>query len=330
MKAGSTYVLRAENYWMWGEGAEITGTVTLEKVLPHEAITITSERDELFVRDFISFTCKPEDGIPYIVGDITWSVSDESVLSLEYTGPGYAGFIANAPGRATVTATLENGVSASHEVVVSEYKSTVETTVPMETEPAILADLAEIYEENPDLAGWITIEGTILDYPVMHTPEDGEKYLYKNINGNFDANGLPFIEVGCSMDPESDNIIIYGHNMRSGKMFASLMNYAKKEYWEAHPTIHFSTLYEEREYEIVAAFYDRVYYKYEDCFKFYQFIDAEDEAHFEEAISYFKDNAEYDTGITAEYGDKLLTLVTCAYHEKNGRFVVVAREKSGD
>ncbi len=201
-----------------------------------------------------------------------------------------------------------------------------ETTVPEETEPEILPELAELYAQNPDLAGWITIEGTVLDYPVMHTPEDGEKYLYKNINGSFDANGLPFIEDGCSMDPESDNIIIYGHNMKSGKMFASLMKYAKKDYWEEHPTIRFSTLYEEREYKIIAAFYDRVYYKYEDCFKFYQFIDAKDEAHFEEAVSYFKENAEYDTGVTAEYGDRLIILVTCAYHVKNGRFVVVARE----
>lgn len=202
----------------------------------------------------------------------------------------------------------------------------IETTVPVETEPTILPELADIYAGNPDLAGWVTIEGTVLDYPVMYTPDDGEKYLYKNLNGSFDANGLPFIEDGCSMDPESDNIIVYGHNMKSGKMFASLMNYAKESYWKEHPIIRFLTLYEEREYEIVAAFYDRVYYKYEDCFKFYQFIDAEDEAHYEEAISYFKENAEYDTGVTAEYGDKLLTLVTCAYHVQNGRFVVVARE----
>lgn len=206
----------------------------------------------------------------------------------------------------------------------------IETTVPVETEPVMLPELAEIYADNSDLAGWITIEGTVLDYPVMYTPEDGEKYLYKNLKGHFDANGLPIIEDGCSMDPESDNIIIYGHNMKSGRMFASLMKYAKKEYWEEHPTIRFSTLYEEREYEIVAAFKDRVYKKNEDCFKFYQFIDAEDESHFAEAMTYFKENAEYDTGVTAEYGDRLLTLVTCAYHVKNGRFVVVAREVPAD
>jgi len=222
--------------------------------------------------------------------------------------------------------TTQTEETRAAETTAPTTEPTIETTVPVKTKPAILPELAEIYAKNPDLAGWVTIEGTVLDYPVMHTPEDGEKYLYKNINGSFDANGLPFIEDGCSMDPESDNIIIYGHNMKSGKMFASLVNYAKKDYWEEHPTIQFSTLYEEREYEIIAAFYDRVYYKYEDCFRFYQFIDAEDEAHFEEAVSYFKENAEYDTGVTAEYGDRLITLVTCAYHVKNGRFVVVARE----
>ena len=225
-----------------------------------------------------------------------------------------------------VPSTTRTEETQASETTFPATEPIIETTVPVETEPVILPELAEIYADNPDLVGWITIEGTVLDYPVMHTPENGEKYLYKNINGNFDVNGLPFIEDGCSMDPESDNIIIYGHNMNSGKMFASLMKYAKKDYWEEHPTIRFSTLYEEREYKIIAAFYDRVYYKYEDCFKFYQFIDAKDEAHFEEAISYFKENAEYDTGVTAEYGDRLSTLVTCAYHVKNGRFVVVAKE----
>lgn len=225
-----------------------------------------------------------------------------------------------------VPSTTRTEETQASETTFPATEPIIETTVPVETEPVILPELAEIYAYNPDLVGWITIEGTVLDYPVMHTPENGEKYLYKNINGNFDVNGLPFIEDGCSMDPESDNIIIYGHNMNSGKMFASLMKYAKKDYWEEHPTIRFSTLYEEREYKIIAAFYDRVYYKYEDCFKFYQFIDAKDEAHFEEAISYFKENAEYDTGVTAEYGDRLITLVTCAYHVKNGRFVVVAKE----
>ena len=90
----------------------------------------------------------------------------------------------------------------------------------------------------------------------------------------------------------------------------------------------FTTLYEERTYEVVAAFYDRVYYKYEDVFKFYQFIDAENEEDFNEAINYYQKNSCIDTGIVPEYGDRLLTLVTCTTttNYDDGRFVVIARE----
>ena len=194
-------------------------------------------------------------------------------------------------------------------------------------ENVILPKLAELYEQNPDLAGWLTIPGTVVDYPVMHTPEDGEKYIYANFEGKFNAAGSLFIEDGCSMEPESDNIIIYGHNMRNGSMFGTLMDYEKEAYWKEHTIISFSTLYEEREYEVIAAFYDRVYYQHENCFKFYQFINVEDEEHFEEAMVYYRKKSLYDTGVEASYGDRLITLVTCAYHIENGRFVVVAREK---
>ena len=204
--------------------------------------------------------------------------------------------------------------------------STARESVPTD-EAKILPHLAEMYAQNPDLAGWIKIEDSVVDYPVMYTPENGEKYIYADFKGKFNVAGLPFIEDDCCMDPESDNLIIYGHNMRNGSMFASLIKYQKETYWKEHPTILFSTLHEEREYEIVSAFYDKVYYQHETCFKFYQFIDARDESHFNEAMDYYYEHALYDTGVTAEYGDRLITLVTCAYHIENGRFVVVAREK---
>lgn len=205
----------------------------------------------------------------------------------------------------------------------SEKSETIEETV-------ILPGLAELYEQNPDLAGWITLPNTVVDYPVMYTPEDGEKYIYANFEGKFSAAGSLFIDDSCSMEPESDNLIIYGHNMKNNSMFGTLTDYEEEDYWKEHPVISFSTLYEEREYEVIAAFYDRVYYQHETCFKFYQFIDAEDEQHFEEAITYYRKKALYDTGVEASYGDRLITLVTCAYHIENGRFVVVAREKKTD
>lgn len=201
------------------------------------------------------------------------------------------------------------------------------TIAPTETEPKeILPQYAELAAQNPEMVGWLCIEGTKLDYPVMHTPADPQKYLHLNFEGEYSYPGVPFVDAGCTMD--SDNLLIYGHNMPNGTMFRSLMQYQQKNYWQAHPTIRFDTLYEEQEYEVLAAFYDRVYYKTEDVFKFYQFIDAEDEQDFDNAIAQFQSKALYDTGVTAEYGDKLITLVTCAYHTDNGRFVVVAKRKS--
>lgn len=201
---------------------------------------------------------------------------------------------------------------------------TAATTPP--TEPReILPRFLELYQKNPDLAGWLTIPGTRIDYPVMYSPDEPERYLHANFDAAYSFAGLPFLDAAC--DTESGNRIIYAHNMLDGSMFRSLPKYESKSYWQAHPTIHFDTLYEEGEYEVLAAFYDRVYYTYENCFKFYQFIDAADEADFNNAISNFRSKALYDTGVTAAYGDKLITLVTCAYHVEDGRFVVVARKK---
>ena len=123
-----------------------------------------------------------------------------------------------------------------------------------------------MYEQNPDLFGWICIEDTVLDYPVMHTPDDPEKYLRLSFEGETSTAGTPFMDAKCGID--SDNYIIYGHNMKNGTMFREILQYANKSYWQEHPMIRFDTLYEQGEYEVLAAFYDRVYYADENCFKF--------------------------------------------------------------
>ncbi len=197
-------------------------------------------------------------------------------------------------------------------------------------EPTMLPNFEELYAQNQDTAGWLKIEGTVIDYPVVHVPGDNEKYVHTNFEGNWEYAGTLFIDGSCSIYPETDNILIHGHNMKNDTMFGSLVRYQKKSYWESHQKIQFSTLYEEREYEIVAVFFDRVYYSYEDCFKYYEFIDAEDEEDFNAAMAEFKKKSLYDTGVTAQYGDNILTLVTCSYHIPNGRFVVVARATSGE
>jgi len=204
--------------------------------------------------------------------------------------------------------------------------TTEATTIPDETMPEMLPEMAELYEKNPDTIGYVEIAGTKLSDPVMFTPGDEEKYIRKSFDGHFSIAGVPFMNEDCSLDPRSDNIIIYGHNMYDGTAFHTMLKYDQKNYWEAHPTFTFSTLYEEKTYEILSCFYDRIYLKTEDVFKFYKFIDAEDEEDYNEAIRQFKKKSLYDTGVTAEYGDNLVTLVTCAYHVPNGRFVIVGRE----
>lgn len=207
-------------------------------------------------------------------------------------------------------------------------------TIPLETvvetEPVMLAEYTDLYAQNPEMVGWIKIEDTPIDYPVMYTPDDPEKYVHTSFEGKRNAYGLPFVDAVCSMDPESQNLIIYGHNMGNGTMFAALQDYESEEFWKEHPIIEFSTLYEKRQYEIVAAFRDRVYFSYEMVFKFYQFVDARDEEHLQQAAQHYKEKAYYDTGVELEMDDNLITLVTCDHYQDYGRFVVVAREIKDD
>lgn len=231
-----------------------------------------------------------------------------------------------APAETAAPVVTTGAVESTAGTTAATEETTEATTVPPETKPEMLAEMADLYAQNPDVAGWVLIDGTKLDYPVMYTPEDEEKYLHADFEGKFSVQGLPLIDKDCKLDPESQNIIIYGHNMNNGTAFRALMGYDTKTFYEQHPTFEFHTLYEERTYEIVAAFYDRVYMKTDNCFKFYNFIEPADEAEFNEAMTYFKEHSLYDTGVTAEYGDSLVTLVTCAYHVDNGRFVVVGRQ----
>ena len=202
---------------------------------------------------------------------------------------------------------------------------TTAATVPPTEPREVLPRLQEQYEKNPDLAGWLTIPGTRIDDPVMYSPDEPERYLHANFEVSYSFAGLPFIDAAC--DPESGNRIIYAHNMLDGSMFRTLLKYQQKDFWQRNPVISFNTLYEEQEYEVVAAFYDKVYKKSDTNFKFYQFYDTSDQSSFDEAMAYYREHALYDTGVTAQCGDLFLTLVTCAYQTENGRFVVVARKK---
>ena len=130
----------------------------------------------------------------------------------------------------------------------------------------------------------------------------------------------------CDVLKPSTNLILYGHHMKSGQMFGGLSLYSDQSYYEKHPCIQFDTIYEKGLYEIMYVFRSRVYSEDEIVFKYYQFIDAQSEQEFDSYMNDMEEMSLYDTGVTAQYGDRLLTLSTCDYQEKNGRFVVVAKK----
>lgn len=190
--------------------------------------------------------------------------------------------------------------------------------------PDVLDKYITLYNSNKNLIGWIKIDDTIIDYPVMQC-NDNTYYLEHNFDQKEDRAGALFLDCNCDVVKGNDNYIIYGHHMTSGKMFASLPKYESESYYKEHPYIIFDTIYEEGVYQVMYAFRSKVYNEEQVVFKYYQFIDAYSEEEFNSYMQEMADMAYYDTGVTAVYGDSLLTLSTCDYQEANGRFVVVAK-----
>ncbi len=193
-----------------------------------------------------------------------------------------------------------------------------------DVELAVLPEYETLYNKNKKLIGWLKIDDTNIDYPVMQTGNN-EYYLDHNFNQEYDKNGSLFMDAACDVVHRNTNLIIYGHHMRSGKMFGSLNNYSKKEYYEKHSTIRFDTIYEKGLYEVMYVFRSRIYNEDEVVFKYYQFFDAASEKEFESNMQEMAALSLYDTGVTASFGDELLTLSTCDSSEQDGRFVVVAK-----
>lgn len=191
--------------------------------------------------------------------------------------------------------------------------------------PDVLPEYQAILNKNQKLIGWVKIDDTIIDYPVMQTVNN-EYYLDHNFNQEEDKNGCIFMDYQCDVIKGCDNIILYGHHMKSGKMFGTLNKYSQKTYYEEHPVIQFDTIYEKGEYQVMYVFRSKVYSEEDVNFKYYQFINAVSEKEFDSYLNEMAALSLYDTGVTATYGDRLLTLSTCDYQESKGRFVVVAKK----
>ena len=190
--------------------------------------------------------------------------------------------------------------------------------------PDILDEYKTLYSKNKRLIGWLKIDDTNIDYPVMQT-ENNEYYLDHNFNQEYDKNGSLFLDCDCNVYPRSTNMIIYGHHMKSGSMFGNLQQYAKESYGKKHSVIEFDTIYEKATYQVMYVFRSQVYNEDDVVFKYYQFIEANSEEEFNFYMKEMASMSLYDTGVTANFGDSLLTLSTCDSSQTDGRFVVVAK-----
>lgn len=189
-----------------------------------------------------------------------------------------------------------------------------------------LREYAPLFEINSDFVGWLSFEGTKINYPVVHHPESTDYYLRRDFYGKYANHGCFYVREECDVFEPTDNVTIYGHNMQDGSMMAALLDYRKQSFWEEHKTFTFDTLTEHHTYEIISVF--KTSATLGKGFQYHQFVDAQSEKEFDKFVDTCKDLALYDTGVTAEYGDKLVTLSTCEYSQTNGRLVVVAKRIS--
>lgn len=228
------------------------------------------------------------------------------------------------PSSGEIADILASSETPSVEATPSEPSATLPEPEPV-PEP-VENPYKAAYLANADMAAWIQIPDTPVDYPVMWTPRDEEYYLLRGFDGKSNQNGCLILDTDSCVNPLTTNLIIHGHNMKSGEMFGSLMKYQNEEYYQAHKEIILYTPECQRNYEVIAVFPSQVYKKKDKVFKFYQFFRADTKEEFDYFYNNIKNLSLYDTGVTAEFGDHFLTLSTCAYHVTNGRFVVIAKE----
>ncbi len=186
------------------------------------------------------------------------------------------------------------------------------------TKQAAVRNLEPLFARNKDCIGWVYIAGTQVNYPVMHTPAEPERYLRRNFDKKSSTAGVPFLDGKCTLS--CDNLILYGHNMRNGTMFADITKYKDKDYFDAHSVIELETAEGICQFSVFAV----VRLKMDDSW--YLFHTAQTEEEYTAAVAEIKSRALYDTGITPSFGSRLITLSTCYGANKDDRIVVIGAE----
>ncbi len=192
----------------------------------------------------------------------------------------------------------------------------------------VLKKYKDLYHQNKDLAGWLSIEGTNINYPVMQTGKDNpDYYLHYDFEKKENNHGSLFLDARNDYVNRDTNLIIYGHNMRDGTMFGGLKSFMNKEYLDQHKKIVFDTIYEKAHYSIVAVCLSKVNYQDDEVFRYYNFINAGNKQEFEAFLANIQQLTVFDQTIDISYGDELLTLSTCNSYVQDGRLFLIAKKE---
>jgi sortase B len=199
----------------------------------------------------------------------------------------------------------------------------------------MLPEFTALYAKNKDIKGWITIPGTDIDYPVVET-SDNDKYLHTGFNNQPSKSGTLFLDFRDTIEPFSQDLIIYGHNLKDGQMFNQLDKYERRAnndylgFYNSSPVITFNTLYSRDKWKIFAVFVTTADSSYTGSLYYLNTGFGSDED-FNSFITGVRKRSFINTGVDVSPSDKLLTLSTCDYNYpmtddgEYARLVVMAR-----
>ncbi|MBE5958373.1 MAG: class B sortase [Lachnospiraceae bacterium] len=183
--------------------------------------------------------------------------------------------------------------------------------------------ITKLSKKNSDFVGWMTIEDTVIDYPVMKSKEeDPEYYLHRDFNKNYSYSGSLFIGAKC--DENSEVFIVYGHNMSADTMFGTLDNYRDSIFADKHRDIVFQTSAGKRVYRVFAAFKTKIGKEKGDEFEYYRSVGQLGREKYDEALEKYRNMSLISLNDSPQYPQQIMLLSTCAYHTEEGRFVVAA------
>lgn len=211
----------------------------------------------------------------------------------------------------------------------SENNSTmkeIEEVYYDEENPQDRGDLDSLMGINSDIKGWIKLNDTPINYPVLQSADtDSTYYLYRNYKKNSSGFGSIFLDSLCDISKPSKNLILYGHNMRDGSMFGHLLKYDNLDFYKERPVIFFDTLEEQGDWKIISVFKTNTLSEQGKFFNYLK-IDFAKEDDFLDFVYDVKIRSLIDTPVDIGKNDRLITLSTCSYELKDFRTVVVARK----